>query len=54
MARVLDLRPHPDADRIQLVDVDLGDRDDDTREDPAFFAKATEIREALRVVEASG
>lgn len=24
-ARVLDLRPHPDADRIQLVDVDAGD-----------------------------
>ena len=31
-----------------IVDVDLGDRTDDTREDPAFFAKATEIREALR------
>jgi len=25
VARVLDLRPHPDADRIQLVDVDAGD-----------------------------
>ncbi len=25
VARVLDLRPHPDADRIQLVDVDPGD-----------------------------
>lgn len=25
VARVLDLRPHPDADRIQLVDVDRGD-----------------------------
>ena len=25
VARVLDLRPHPDADRIQLVDVELGD-----------------------------
>jgi len=24
-ARVLDLRPHPNADKIQLVDVDLGD-----------------------------
>ena len=31
-----------------IIDVDLGDRTDDTREDPAFFAKATEIREALR------
>ena len=27
VARVLDLRPHPDADRIQLVDVDAGDGD---------------------------
>ncbi|HVN51831.1 MAG TPA: phenylalanine--tRNA ligase subunit beta, partial [Acidimicrobiales bacterium] len=25
VARVLDLRPHPDADRMQLVDVDAGD-----------------------------
>jgi phenylalanyl-tRNA synthetase beta chain len=25
VARVLDLRPHPDADKIQLVDVDAGD-----------------------------
>ncbi len=25
LARVLDLRPHPDADKIQLVDVDRGD-----------------------------
>ncbi len=25
VARVLDLRPHPDADRIQLVEVDAGD-----------------------------
>ncbi|MBK5223402.1 MAG: phenylalanine--tRNA ligase subunit beta [Acidimicrobiia bacterium] len=25
VAKVLDLRPHPDADRIQLVDVDAGD-----------------------------
>jgi phenylalanyl-tRNA synthetase beta chain len=25
LAKVLDLRPHPDADKIQLVDVDLGD-----------------------------
>jgi phenylalanyl-tRNA synthetase beta chain len=27
VARVLSLRPHPDADRIQLVDVDAGDGD---------------------------
>ena len=25
LARVLDLRPHPDADKIQLVDVERGD-----------------------------
>jgi len=25
LAKVLDLRPHPDADKIQLVDVDMGD-----------------------------
>ena len=25
VARVLDLRPHPEADKIQLVDVDIGD-----------------------------
>jgi len=25
VAKVLDLRPHPDADKIQLVDVDMGD-----------------------------
>ena len=25
LAKVLDLRPHPDADKIQLVDVDRGD-----------------------------
>ena len=36
-----------------IVDVDLGDRTDDTREDPAFFAKATEVREALRGREAA-
>ena len=37
-----------------VVDVDLGDRSDDTRQDPAFFEKATEIREALRAVEGNG
>ena len=25
VAQVLEVRPHPDADRIRLVDVDLGD-----------------------------
>ena len=34
-----------------VIDVDLGDRDEMTREDPAFFEKVTEVREALRAVE---
>lgn len=34
-----------------VIDIDLGDRTDDTREDPAFFAAVTEVREALRAVE---
>jgi hypothetical protein len=33
------------------VDVDLGERTEETREDPEFFAAATRIREALRAVE---
>jgi NitT/TauT family transport system ATP-binding protein len=36
----------------QIVDVNLGERDEETREDPEFFKKATEIRESLRSVEA--
>ena len=32
----------------RVVDVDLGERTEDTREAPAFFAKVTEVREALR------
>ncbi len=35
-----------------VIEVDLGRRDDMTREDPAFFEKVTEVREALRAVEA--
>jgi NitT/TauT family transport system ATP-binding protein len=31
-----------------VVEVDLGARDEDTREDPAFFARITDVREALR------
>jgi NitT/TauT family transport system ATP-binding protein len=43
---VMSPRPGRITDRI---DVDLGARRDvDTREDPAFFAKVTEVREALR------
>jgi NitT/TauT family transport system ATP-binding protein len=31
-----------------VVSVGLGERDEDLREDEAFFAKVTEVREALR------
>jgi NitT/TauT family transport system ATP-binding protein len=31
-----------------IVDVDLGQRTDETREDPKFFAFVTQVREALR------
>ena len=46
--RVVVMSPRPG--RIKdVIDVDLGaDRDVDTREDPAFFRKITEVREALR------
>jgi NitT/TauT family transport system ATP-binding protein len=39
----------PRPGRIEaVVDVDLGTRDEDTREDATFFARITEVREALR------
>ena len=37
-----------------IVDVDLGDRDEDTREATDFYKKITEVREALRGVGGSG
>ncbi len=51
--RVVVMSPRPG--RItEVVDVDLGaTRDEDTREDTAFFAKITEVREALRGGEAA-
>lgn len=50
--RVVVMSPRPG--RItEIVDVDLGrDRTEDTRERDAFYAKITEVREALRSVEA--
>ena len=33
---------------VRVVDVDLPSRDEDAREDPAFFAGITAVREALR------
>jgi NitT/TauT family transport system ATP-binding protein len=48
--RVVVMSPRPG--RIEaIVDVDLGLRDDDTREATEFFKKITEVREALRGAE---
>jgi NitT/TauT family transport system ATP-binding protein len=50
--RVVVMSPRPG--RItSIIDVPLGERTDDTREDPAFFARITQVREALRGVEHS-
>ena len=46
---VMSARPGRIAEEI---DVDLGDRSDATRDDTAFFKKVSEVREALRAVEA--
>jgi NitT/TauT family transport system ATP-binding protein len=46
--RVVVMSPRPGR-ILQVVDIELGDhRDVDTREDPAFFKKVIEVREALR------
>ena len=37
-----------------VIDVELGQRDEDTREASDFFKKITEVREALRGIEGSG
>jgi NitT/TauT family transport system ATP-binding protein len=48
--RVVVMSPRPG--RItQVIDVDLGGRRDDIREDKGFFEKITEVREALRAIE---
>jgi NitT/TauT family transport system ATP-binding protein len=48
--RVVVMSPRPG--RItNIIDVPLGERTDYTREDPAFFARITEVREALRGIE---
>jgi NitT/TauT family transport system ATP-binding protein len=50
--RVVVMSPRPG--RIaSIVQVDLGDRSDETREATEFFKKVTEIREALRGFEHS-
>jgi NitT/TauT family transport system ATP-binding protein len=49
--RVVVMSPRPGRIKTE-IDVDLGaDRNVDTREDPAFFRKVTEVREALRGME---
>ena len=46
--RVVVMSPRPGRIKTE-IEVDLGSkRDVDTREDPAFFRKVTEVREALR------
>ncbi|MDQ1399244.1 MAG: NitT/TauT family transport system ATP-binding protein [Acidimicrobiaceae bacterium] len=45
--RVVVLSPRPGR-IVTIVSVDLGSRNDDTRETPEFFKKITEVREALR------
>ena len=48
--RVVVMSPRPG--RIHsVIDVDLGERTDETRNDPEFFAKTNEVRNALRAVE---
>ncbi len=48
--RVVVMSPRPG--RItEVVPVALGERTDDTREDPAFFERITVVREALRGIE---
>jgi NitT/TauT family transport system ATP-binding protein len=51
--RVVVMSPRPG--RItDVIDVDLGaDRDEDTREDAAFYSRITAVREALRGIEPS-
>ena len=45
--RVVVMSPRPG--RItEIVDVSLGDRTEDLREQESFFTKVTEVREALR------
>ena len=45
--RVVVMSPRPGR-VTEIIDVPLAARDVDTREDPAFFRKVTEVREALR------
>ncbi|WP_419845406.1 ABC transporter ATP-binding protein [Candidatus Poriferisocius sp.] len=48
--QVVVMSPRPGG-IASIIDVDLGDRNASTRDDPAFFTKVTEVRTALRKVE---
>jgi NitT/TauT family transport system ATP-binding protein len=50
-SQVVVMSPRPGRIAARIT-VDLGERDDDAREDERFFATITEVREALRAVEA--
>ena len=50
-SKVVVLSPRPGRIHSEIT-VDLGDRADQTRQDPKFFQATTEVREALRAVEA--
>ncbi len=51
-SRVIVMSPRPGR-VAKIIAVDLGDRSEATREDPAFFKMVTEVREALRAVEST-
>jgi NitT/TauT family transport system ATP-binding protein len=48
--RVVVMSPRPGR-IVAAIDVELGQRSEDTREAPEFFKKITEVREALRGIE---
>jgi NitT/TauT family transport system ATP-binding protein len=48
--RVVVMSPRPGR-IVAAIDVELGQRREDTRESPEFFKKITEVREALRGIE---
>jgi NitT/TauT family transport system ATP-binding protein len=48
--RVVVMSPRPGR-IVSIVDVELGERTDDTREAPEFFKKITEVRESLRGID---
>jgi NitT/TauT family transport system ATP-binding protein len=48
--RVIVMSPRP-GKISEIIPIDLGERSDDTREDPEFFKGVTTVREALRAVE---